>query len=183
MVDKVKSHWNERWEVVVPTSPTKKVDYHVSDYGRIKSVEKTSGNEKLLKGSTSPRGYKVLNMRLAGKKRYSFYIHKFVAEHFVDKKDEAQEFVTHINGDRANNHWQNLQWMTRAELGAWQAEKGIYKNRERPSNAKMTESKVRLLKKRLKTGKTKKKILARNFGISTTQVKRIERGENWKHVQ
>ena len=47
----------------------------------------------------------------------------------------------------------------------------------------MTETRVALLKKRLLEKKTKRKILARNFGISEMQVKRIERGENWGYVK
>ena len=48
---------------------------------------------------------------------------------------------------------------------------------------KLTASKVKLLKDCLRKGKTKKKILAKQFGISMTQVKRIERGENWKEIK
>lgn len=181
---KIKSHYNEAWQEVETKEPTKKCDYFISNYGRIKSVNKTSGDENLLKGSTV-RGFNMLNIRLQDNSSLGTYVHKFVAESFIKKKKEEQDFVVHKDGDKKNNFWKNLKWVTREELTAIQVEKGLYspKNRKRASHVKMTESKVRLLKKRIKAGKTKKKILAKQFEISTMQLNRIERGENWGHVE
>ncbi len=181
--NRVRNNWGERWAKYVSETPTKQHDYFISDHGRIKSVHKTTGRESLLKGSITG-GFRTLNLRLLGNKNAAVYLHKFIAEHFLEKDDEEQTFVIHKDGDKNNNHFTNLRWATQRELTDWQIEQGVYdlNNRKLSPLTKMTEAKVRLLKKRLKEGKTKKKILARSFGITTMQVSRIASGENWGHV-
>ncbi len=185
-MEKVKSYWNERWAKVELEFPAKRCDYYISDYGRKKSVDRATGDERLLKGYVLKRSnYHALNIDLKENGTANFYIHRFVAEHFLDKPEEGKEFVVHKDGNKSNNFYQNLEWLSRGELTARQKEQGVFnpRNRKRRSATKMTESKVRLLKKRLKEGKTKKKILAKSFGITYMQLNRIERGENWGYVK
>lgn len=171
---------------MVGKAPTVKCDYFISNYGRIMSVQKSTKNETLLKGSNSKKiGYTVLNLRLKDGLRQGFYVHHLVAKAFVNKPSDQHKFVIHLDRNRYNNYWENLQWMTRQEMVDMQVANGVYKNenRRRGKQVKMTETKVKLLKQRLQKGKTKKKVLAKNFGITVTQLKRIERGENWGHVR
>lgn len=182
-VNKIKSHWNERWSKVKAKADTKKCNYYFSDYGRLKSVDKMSGNEKLLKGSLMKQGFMQLNLKLEDGVRQGFYVHQLVASKFV-KKDRKKPMLIHIDGNKLNNYWENLQRVDRAGMTQHQITQGVYlhENRKMPSHAKMNETKVRLLKKRLQEGKTKRKVLAKSFGITETQVRRIEKGENWGHI-
>lgn len=52
----------------------------------------------------------------------------------------------------------------------------------RTKNYKLTESKVRIIKKLLKNDNNRLKMIAKQFGITHTQLNRIRSGENWKHV-
>ncbi len=180
----VKTFWNEKWVKLSTPYPTKNNDYFISNYGKIKSVNKENSDETLLKGSTIRGGYKQLNIRLEGKRRFSVYVHKIVAENFLRKKKKDQQFVIHLDNDNTNNHWQNLKWMSREEMTQWQIDQGIYnpRNKKRSSNTKLTETKVKLIKKRLRSGRTKKSLIAKSMGISSMQLNRIERGENWGYV-
>ncbi len=184
---KIKSFWNERWAKIETKSPTKRREYYISDYGRIKSVDKETGGEYPIKGNKLVGGFRVFGVRLANKKLQQFFIHRQVAMYFLDKPEEDQILVIHLDGDRNNNYYKNLKWMSLQERRAFRAAKGLDTKAElrdqRISHYKMTEEKVRLLKKRLKAGKTKKKILARSFGITYMQLNRIERGENWGDVK
>jgi hypothetical protein len=182
-VNKIKSHWNERWVKVKAKAPTKKCNYYFSDYGRLKSVDKMSGNEKLLKGSLMKQGFMQLNLKLEDGVRQGFYVHQLVANAFI-KKDKKKPMLIHKDGNKLNNYWENLERVDRAGMTAHQIKQGVYlhENRKMPSHAKMNETKVRLLKKRLQEGKTKRKVLAKSFGITETQVRRIEKGENWGHI-
>ncbi len=183
-VNKIKSYWNERWVKVKAKTATKKCNYYFSDYGRLKSIEKMSGNEKLLKGSLMKQGFIQLNLKLEDGVRQGFYVHQLVANKFI-KKDRKKPLLIHVDGNKLNNYWQNLQRVDRLGMTQHQVEQGVYlhENRKMPSHAKMNETKVRLLKKRLLEGKTKRKVLAKSFGITETQVRRIEKGENWGHVK
>jgi len=182
----VQTFWNEKWAKIDTISPTNQFDYYISNYGKIKSVNKINSNERLLKGSKLPRGgYRVLNIRLKGNNQQSIYIHKFVGEHFVPKGDDKREFVVHLDEDKGNNHWQNLKWMTRGELTKWQIDHGIFnpENKKRGSNTKLTETRVKMIKKWLNDGKTKKKVIAKKFGITEVHLKRIEKGQYWGYVE
>ncbi len=183
-VNKIKSHWNERWKKVKTKAETKKCDYYFSDYGRLKSKDKITGTEKLLKGSLMKQGFLQLNLKLKDNIRQGFYVHKMVADAFL-KKDKKREFVIHVDGNKLNNYWENLKLANRDEMTQHQINQGVYlhENRKMPSHAKMNETKVKLLKKRLREGKTKRKVLAKSFGITETQLRRIEKGENWGHVK
>ena len=79
---KVKSHWNERWSKVPAKADTKKCNYYFSDYGRLKSVNKLTKDEKLLKGSLMKQGFMQLNLKLVDDIRQGFYVHKLVAKKF-----------------------------------------------------------------------------------------------------
>ncbi len=182
---KLKSAWNEVWIKVETEYPTKTNDYFISNYGRIKKIIRSTGDEYELKGSTLKRSnFKALNIRMVENKSLHIYIHKFVAEHFVKKTSEDQKYVFHINGDKKNNTWVNLVWKTKEELTAFLREKG---NKARDNGelakGKLTETQVRIIKQRIKRGKLKWKIIAKQFDISETHVKRIARGENWGHIE
>ena len=43
------------------------------------------------------------------------HIHRLVAKAFLDKPDEEQCWVDHIDGNRSNNNVENLRWVTPSE--------------------------------------------------------------------
>jgi len=182
--NKVKSHWNERWVKFEKEGyETKRCDYYISDHGRIKSVYKTSGTERLMNGSKNNYDFIMVPLKLRDNKFHTINLHIFVAEHFVPK-EENDEFVVHIDCNKANNHYKNLKWYTKEDVVKLRTERGHYDHFIKGiPGAKLTESKVRMLKRFLKNGKTKKTILAKQFGITTMQINRIERGENWGYVK
>ncbi len=155
--------------------------YAISNYGRIKSykVNKTEGS--IIKGSTL-KGYKILNIKLETEKRTTKYIHKLVAETFIPRDNDLQNYVIHLDFDKSNNHIDNLKWVTQETMFAHQKINPNYK-RGAINYAKLTETDVIRLKKKLKRGKNKLYKLAKEFGITHTQLNRIRRGENWGHIQ
>lgn len=179
----LRTYWNEEWQLIETKAPTKENNYFISNYGRIKSVIKKTGVERLLKGSKGKHGRLTLSLMLKDDVRQIFYIHRLVGEYFLSKSSESHTFLIHLDQNLRNNHFENLKWFNRQELNNRWKELGLYKgiNANHP-NTKMTESKVKLLKQRVKKGKTKKRILAKQFNISVTQVNRILSGENWGNV-
>ncbi len=177
------SFWNERWIKYEDEHQTKWLDYFISDYGRMKSIHKKTKVERILRGSKNG-GFSCLYIRFRDHKPKVVMIHMFVADKFIGKNPfDEPAGVVHVNGDKTNNHYKNLKWETKRESFEKMINaEGFNRDRWR-TRAKLTESKVRMLKKFLKQGKTKKTILARQFGITTMQINRIERGENWGHVK
>lgn len=66
-------------------------------------------NGNRLKQSLEPSGY--LAMNIDGKHKY---VHRLVAEAFIPNPDN-KPFVNHKDGNKQNNHVDNLEWCTQAE--------------------------------------------------------------------
>lgn len=183
-VEKIKSHWNEKWIKVQFQSETKSCDYAISNYGRIKSIHKVTGKENALKGAVVNRGLRILNVKLKDDTTGYVYIHKFVAEEFVEQGEETQDCVIHTDFDKNNNKWNNLKWVTEADWKAHVKKSPVYKKgrEKRMKSYKLTETKVRMMKKMLVNKQNKRKIIARKFNVSESLVRRIEKGEYWSHV-
>lgn len=178
------SFWNEKW-VVIPFPETEvQPHYEVSNYGRLKSFQSNPDGE-FIKGSVI-QGYKSLNIRVSGNKTANRYVHKLVAEFFLEKPSEEHRFVIHLDFDKHNNYFGNLKCVTKEEMHAHNRENPEIKNRvipRRTKNYKLTESKVIMIKKLLKKDKSRLKMIAKQFGITHTQLNRIRSGENWGHVK
>src|SRR5690606_4735497 len=185
MSEKIKSHWNETWVIVNFDHPTKSCDYAISNYGRIKSCNKNTKAERLLNGAVVNRGLRVLNVKLKNNTPGYHYIHRFVAEHFVEKPDEDHNFIIHVDFNKNNNKWNNLRWVTEPEWKQHiQSSPEFKKGKEkRMRNYKLNESKVRIMKKMLANSKNQRKIIARKFDVSESLVRRIEKGQYWSHVK
>jgi hypothetical protein len=101
----------EEWKPLNQTS-----DYDISNHGRVRSHRIRKNEAVILKGSTcdTRHQYSSVNIFLKSENRYRhFYIHKLVAEHFVDNPDVTKyQYVDHIDGNRQNNHSSNLRWVT-----------------------------------------------------------------------
>jgi len=181
----VKDRKNEIWKKVKFDYPTLKCNYYVSNLGRLKSKSKATKSEYLLKGSPMKGGYLQLNVKLEDGHRANNYVHRLVAKAFAPTK-RKNTFVIHKNGNKMDNKVKNLAWADKAELSAHHKKLGSYKfergTRKVGAHVKMTEAKVKALKKSLKAGRMSRTKLSEKFGITMTQIKRIERGINWGHV-
>lgn len=87
--------------------------YIVSDRGRVKSLRKSTGEYKLLKGSKTPSGYLRVTLCLNGKPT-NYGVSRLVAYAFIPNPDNKPE-VNHINGIKTDNMVENLEWATRSE--------------------------------------------------------------------
>jgi hypothetical protein len=93
----------EVWKPILPQYLDGCEDYLVSTHGRIKHK---LGH--LVVGSTNI-GYKVFHLK---KKTYRF--HRMVAFMFIENP-ENKPFVNHRDGNKVNNHYSNLEWVTNQE--------------------------------------------------------------------
>ena len=91
----------------------KKIDnydnYMISNLGNIKNIKRN----KLLSPSKNTWGYLgVLLHKNGDKKRYQ--MHRLVANAFIPNLENKKE-VNHKDGNKLNNHVDNLEWVTRSE--------------------------------------------------------------------
>jgi hypothetical protein len=94
--------------------------YEVSNRGEVRSLPKEvrdskgrrySREGKVLKQTTTALGYKKVNLSHKGVSK-SFRVHRLVAQAFVPKLKEEENEVNHLDGDKANNTSDNLEWCT-----------------------------------------------------------------------
>jgi HNH endonuclease/NUMOD4 motif len=159
--------------------------YEVSNFGRLKSFQTNPEKGVIIRGSVI-QGYRSLNIRATGGKTINRYVHKLVAELFVNRPSDEAKYVIHKDFDKQNNHYSNLKWATLEEMTVHNYDNPGVINRKIPTrtkNYKLTEAKVIVIKKMLKSDKSNRlKMIAKQFGITHTQLNRIKKGENWKNV-
>lgn len=187
----VESYWNEEWKEVNFEKGALRKRYAVSNYGRVVSFCADDMHDaKFVKGGTL-KGYKTLPLRPFGRST-TYYVHKLVAEAFLEKQSSDRIYVIHLDYNKNNNFVDNLCWANKKEMfdhqqGNPSVIKGRKKMKLNPSceGAKLTDTQVMLLKKRIcdPGRKTRLKIIARQFGISEIQLHRIKRGENWGYIE
>ena len=181
------NRYNEKWKVYSRHERDQWKDwmrFEISNYGRVKKMRDGRSKHKDKPRILNPSiisGYPAISgIQCKDGKSRSFYIHHAVAELFLPPKQEGQTRIMKIDYDKTNNVYTNLKWVTFSE---WRAHQPATAKKFR--NAKLNESKVALLKKKLfdPNRKTRMKMLAKQFGISEMQVYRIKVGENWGHVE
>lgn len=178
----IRNYYNEEWKTIqFDEKIADNEKFKISNYGRIINCK---GEEEFLVKESFINGYQNLPLRQKRNgKSTSRYVHKLVAEHFLEQNDG--QFVIHLDYDKKNNRVENLKWATKREKEQHQFSNPKFKNRKRRvTNSKLTETKVMLLKRKLNdpNRRTRLKIIAKQFGVSTMQLHRIKTGENWGSV-
>lgn len=171
----------ERWKEIDFESNLPHDKYEVSHLGRIKSYAIDKENGRVLRGG-NVNGYRCITVKFGENLTRQYYVHRLVAETFIQKDNKHQHFVIHADFDKQNNSIYNLKWATERELVAHN-NKNPEVIRKRTTGYKLTEADVRVIKRLLYSQKTRLSMIAKRFGITHTQLNRIRSGENWGHVK
>lgn len=83
--------------------------YQISNYGNIKSLR----NNKLLIQTNHKGGYKLVSVSVDGMHR-ELTVHRLVAQAFIPNPNNYRD-VNHKDGNKANNHVDNLEWVTHSD--------------------------------------------------------------------
>ena len=169
--------------------------YAVSNKGRLISFEDDIKFGRVLKGGSSD-GYRILQYKIFNKGKIKYkhlFIGKLVAINFIPKTSEEQTYVLHLDRVRDNDDYRNLKWATREEMLEFgrqspfvkQAKKNLIEHNLNANGRKLTVTKVMLIKKLLAkpNQRTRLKIIAKQFGVSEMQIRRIKSGENWSQIK
>ena len=173
-----------------------KFKYAVSNYGRLVSYTDDIKNGRDLKGGTV-EGYRSFAYSLKwvdGKRKYKAQlIYRLVAEYFLPKGNEDQNFVLHLDFNKQNDHVDNLRWANQKELTAHHSVNPlVIKGKEKTlahnlkaDGKKLTSTQVIRIKKMLQRNENKTRLvmIAKQFNITTQQLYRIRTGENWGHIK
>lgn len=178
----IRNFRNEEWkEIVFDHKISEKEKYKISNYGRIINCK---DEKEFLQKESFTNGYQALRVILKESKKWTTrYVHKLVAEHFLEKGNGI--YVVHLNYDKTDNRVENLKWTTKREKEVHQFNNPNWKEivEKRSKNiGKLNEGKVKIIKRQLKNNRTRISMIAKRFGVSDTQIHRIKKGENWSNV-
>ncbi len=102
-------------------------DYMISNLGRVKSYKLNKKNGRFLSICANRYNYNYVMLRdKSGKKRYKT-IHQLVAQAFVPNPENKPQ-VNHIDGNKQNNIYNNLEWVTARENTLHACDIGLRKN-------------------------------------------------------
>lgn len=163
--------------------------YEVSNFGNVKSCSRTvfdsrtttrTKKEKLLKLTQDSAGYLKVTLYRNTKDKEVWKVHRLVAEHFCTKPMDCP-VVNHIDNDKTNNHFSNLEWTTSLGNNQHMMIQGrqYFPSGDESATAKITSSMVSEILSLSKEGMAQSAIAAR-FGISQQQVSKIVLGLRWK---
>lgn len=149
---------------------TKYSGYYVTEDGRVfKELKQHNTN-----------GYKAVNVHDGMRNRLE-RVHRLVVEAFFGLIPEGM-VVNHKDGDKAHNHYTNLEIFSYKENNAHAKATGLNGNRgEKSHYARLTEAEVIAMYHAYKAGATGKE-LATKYKIGVPTVYAIMNGRRWKHV-
>jgi len=169
--------------------------YAISNRGRLLSFANDMKLGRILKGSKTD-GYRVFKYKIYDdKKIYNkhLFFYKLIAQNFLEKTSEDQIYVLHLDRVRDNDDIKNLRWATREEMMEHarkspfviQARINLIEHNIKADGRKLTVTKVIHIKKLLAKPNqtTRLKMIAKQFGVSEMQIRRIKSGENWAHIK
>jgi hypothetical protein len=90
-------------------------DYQVSNFGNVRSFKnKKHANGLPMKIQEDRAGYVKIIVWKNGKQK-TLKLHRIVCELFNGMAPEGKAYVNHIDGNKRNNHYTNLEWISSSE--------------------------------------------------------------------
>ena len=162
-------------------------EYKVSNKGNV--ICRSEKNPQWRAISTNPNnhGYCTCVIRVDDEKveKVNVAVHRLVAEKFLHKpKDHKKRWVNHIDGDKSNPDFSNLEWATRSDNAQHALTTGLLAVGERSGHAKMNDKDVHLICEYLESGLSPSQIekLIDLPHISKKNISKIRSGSRWTHI-
>lgn len=168
---------NEFWVPIVING--EETAYSVSNLARVKRVKKSRGTScsVLIQKQNVQNKYFYVTLRVNGKSK-TFSVHRLVCTAFHGPSNGLD--VAHIDGSRTNNLPENLRWSTEKENMADSYRHGTACFGEKSPHSKLTSAQVCEIVKLAKSS-VKRSQIAKDFGIHTSYVNALARGDWRRH--
>ena len=171
---------HEVWRLIPGAS------FEASSLGQVRPLLPKRLPGTALSQSINPQGKCYVTLCERGQRKTKA-VHRLVAAAFHGKPTKGRPEVNHIDGDRANNRPENLEYCSRSEnmIHAYRV-LGRYPTKARPRGAThwkaaLTEGLVRVARARHAAGERIAQI-AVDLGVSRQAVGECVRRVTWRHV-
>ena len=146
-------------------------DYEITKSGEIINIH--NGHKRVLQPNT--KGY--LRVMINGK---NLFVHRLVAEKYVPNPENKPQ-VNHIDGNKLNNHYTNLEWVTNQENRNHAIKYGLHTMGEDCSWSKLNNDKVKFIRKH-KDDITVKEF-TELFNVTRATIDDVIKFRSWKNVK
>ena len=157
-----------------------KYTYLLTEDGRIYSKV----SSRFLKTHLDKDGYEKVRLVCEDGKRHTFSVHRLMLENFnpIDGMENLQ--VNHIDGNKLNNHINNLEWVTCKENIQHAKEHNLRAKQHGENNpaSKLTEKQVLEIIELLKSKKFSGAEIDRRYGLCKDYANSIRRKERWTYL-
>jgi hypothetical protein len=158
--------------------------YYIDEQGNVYS--KKRGNIKKLSPILTHYGYYDVGLTNS-KGICKMYIHRLVAEHYIDNPNNLPQ-VNHIDGNKLNNNVFNLEWCNSKDNLKHARETGLNNSIPRPngkgeknSRSKLTDNLVLEIRQKASEGITHKE-LSMHYKVAESTISGIISRIRWKHI-
>ena len=136
------------------------------------TIDKKRGTGKI-KPWVNTEGYCQITMYIDGKAKHIQW-HRLIAKYFVPNPND-HPVVNHLDGNKQNNHPDNLEWCTSSENSLHAVATGLLVacKGEDVGTAKVSNLHAQEIRDRYKAGGITQTLLAKEYGIGQTQVSNI----------
>lgn len=141
--------------------------YSVSDLGQVKNIK----TNRILKGEINSKGYIRVTLK---DKRY--FVHRLVALLYIPNTNSYSQ-VNHINHDKADNRFSNLEWCNN-QYNSIQA----FKNGRISGRTKISKENLVTILEYIKTKQYTIKEIASLYNVSIPTIYAIKQGLNTKRL-
>lgn len=158
--------------------------YEVSDWGRIRRLAGSPhcSHTRLVKPWKSGQGYLAVTLS-KNDVDTKYHVAHLVLGVFLGKRSLGKKLddwqVNHKDGDKCNNSFLNLEYLTHRENKAHAKVHGFTPRGEKNHAAKLTEVQVIAIRK---VPGMKRASLSQQYGVSLGAIDLIRAGKTWKHV-
>ena len=163
--------------------------YQISNCGRIKSfpkfIKRAKGSyytkEKVLKCTLDNYGYPCVNLYSNGNV-YHTKVHILVAKAFIENANGYSD-INHKDGNKTNNHVDNLEWCTRSHNIQHAYDNFLHKSGEACNLHKLSWDDVDYIRKHYKPYDKfyGQKALANKFNVDIVTIWHIVNNKTWNH--
>lgn len=155
----------------------KGTDYYCDIMGNVYSNK--FNKLKKIKARLHPEGYLQVALMIEGKRKEKL-IHRLVAEAFLLNTDNKPH-INHKDGNKMNNHRENLEWATPSENGKHAYKIGLLtiSYGEKNGRAKLTDN---IVKSIFNNKKHTIKEMATLYNVSVGTIYKIKNKKTWKKI-
>lgn len=162
--------------------------YEVSNFGNIRHVVKKIKRKFRL----SNNGYSRLNLSVPNEKYKlkGYMVHRLVAIHFL-KNEKNLNIVNHIDGNKTNNHVDNLEWCTQKKNAVHAVETNLKRYEHQLGARKLKDEEVLEIREILSNKPLKRKVnsefnlglIADRYNICAETVRSIWNGNSYLYLE